>query len=158
MKKILDIGGMYTNSFGEYEEGNYLLGRILLDDDNRFEGVVESNCSNSSYLVFGHLNKDQLDFIVGNDEIKEVPKRLKTQKNNNVFDGTLYAKDIFNEIPMGECRVSIRPAEQTREVTDYELSIIKRQIELQKINLGFRTKELYADFIEKEKKETGLKK
>lgn len=158
MKKLLDIGGIYTNSFGEYEEENYLSGRILVDDNNRFEGVVESDFSNASYLVFGHLNKDQLDFIVGNDESEEVPKRFITQKNADAFDGTMYAKDIYNEIPMGECRMSIRDAEQTREVTSYELSIVNRQIELQKINLGSRTKELYADYIGEEKKETGLKK
>ena len=158
MKKILDIGGIYTNAFGEYEEENCLFGRVLIDDDNRFEGVVESNFSNSSYLVFGHLNKEQLDFIVGNDESEDVPKRFITKKNDNVFDGTIYAKDMFNEIPMGECRMSIRPAEQTREVTDYEFSIVNRQIELQKITLGYRMKELYANFKETEKKKTGLKK
>lgn len=158
MKKIIDIGGIYTNSFGDYEDENYLFGRILLDEKNNFEGIVENHFSNYRYLVFGSLKKDGLDFIIGNDETEEVPKRFITHKQDDCFGGSIYAKDRYNEIPLGECRISIRPAEQTREVTDYELFIINNQIEFQKISLGERSRELYSDFISQDNIKTGQKK
>ena len=158
MKKILDIGGIYTNAFGEYEEENYLLGRLLLDEKNNFEGIVENNSSNCSYLVFGSLKGDELDFIIGNDEREEVPKRFVTNKQDNCFDGSIYAKDKYNEIHLGECRISVRPAEKRREVTDYELSIVNNQIKLQKVSLGERTRELYSDFVSLDNVKTGQKK
>ena len=76
MKKILDIGGMYTNSFGEYEEGNYLLGRILLDDDNRFEGMT--------FVLTGTLTK------YSRNEVSDIIEKLGGKTSGSVSKKTTY--------------------------------------------------------------------
>lgn len=159
MKKLVDIGGIYTNSFGEYEEENYLFGRILVDDNNNFEGTLENNFSNNTYFVFGSLDKTGLEFIIGNNETEAVPKKVTTHiEDDNSFDGNFYATDGFNEIALGECRMIARPADQTREVTNYELSIVDNQIKIQKEELGETTSRLYNDFLSHREIRTGLKK
>ena len=143
MEKILDISGMLANFLGEYTDENCWIGRVILNENNRFEGVIEKLFSNDTYFIFGNMDSEHLDFIIGNNEDEEVPKRLVVYKDINCFEGSYSAKDIHTEIPMGDCRARIYPADQTREVSDYEMTILKNGINREKENFDERTKELY---------------
>ena len=153
MEKILDISGSFSNFCGEYLDDDCIIGRIILDNNNRFEGVIEKLFLNDSYFVFGHLDSEQIDFIIGNDEVDEVPKRIVVYKDKNFFAGSYSAKDIYSEIPMGESRIRIYPADQTREVSNFEISTLKNEIMCHKEKLGERTKELYVAYISETPKE-----
>jgi len=155
MKKILDLSSIYTLSFADDAEENNITGRILLDKDNNFEGVVVNDLNKTNYLVFGYLDKNKIDFIMGNDELDEVPKRFLSIHENDSYNGTVSAKDIFTEVPLGSCIIKKRDAEKTREVTGYEESVIEKNIEILKTNLGERTKELYDNFKENKTNKTG---
>ena len=156
MEKILDINGIITDVCGEYTDENCWIGRIILRLDNSFEGVAEKLFSNEKYFLFGHLDSEHIDFILGNNEEDEVPKRLDAYLDDGFFAGPFYAKDIYNEIPLGECRVRVNPADQIRETSDYEMVIVKNEIKNQKENLGERTKGLYEEFQNNKNKEKKL--
>lgn len=155
MKKILDLSCIYTLTPEEDAEENKITGRILLDENNNFEGVVENGLNKTNYLVFGYLDDKKIDFVMGNDELDEVPKRFLTINKNDTYNGSVSAKDIFTEVPLGSCIIKKRDAEKTREVTDYEESVIEKNIEILKTNLGERTKELYDNFKENKTNKTG---
>lgn len=155
MKKIIDLSCIYTLTPEEDAEENNITGRILLDKDNNFEGVVVNDFNKTNYLVFGYLDDNKIDFVMGNDESEEVPKRFLTINENDTYNGSVSAKDIFTEVPLGSCIIKKRDAEKTREVTDYEESVIEKNIEILKTNLGERTKELYDNFKENKTNKTG---
>lgn len=152
MEMIFDISGMQTNILGEYTDENCWIGRIILNENNRFEGVMEKLFSNKTFFLFGKLDSEKLDFIIGNNEDEEVPKRMVVLKKDGCYEGTYSAKDIYTEVPFGECKVRIYPADQTREVSDYEMSVLKNGIIKQKEVLGERTKTLY-DAYQQEQEE-----
>ena len=152
MEKLLDIGASLTVYCGEESEKENLYGRVILTEDNKFEGVAENIFSNGTYFIFGNLESNKLDFIIGSDETEEVPKRVIVYFDRGVYRGSTYAKDIYNEIPFGECRTILKPADQTREVSGYEISIVKNSIKNQKENLGERSQELYELFKEEKNK------
>ena len=84
MEKLLDICGSISN--GEFFEDDYLIGRIILKEDNSFEGAAEKMFSNDCYLIFGNLNAEEIDFIIGSDELTEVPKRVHAYKDDGFFE------------------------------------------------------------------------
>lgn len=150
MERILDISGTITN--GEFFDEDYLIGRIILNENNTFEGAAEKIFSNDCYFIFGNLNSEELDFIIGNDELTEVPKRVHAFLDKGCFIGDITAKDAYVEVPFGECSIRIRPADQTRELSDYEMTVLKNNIKYQKKLLGKRTKELYDMYQKNENK------
>ena len=150
MEKLLDISGSISN--GEFFEDDYLIGRIILKEDNSFEGAAEKMFTNDYYFIFGNLNAEEIDFIIGNDELTEVPKRIHAFKDEESFAGPVTAKDIYVEVPFGDCNIRINPADQTRELSDYEMVALKNSIKFQKSVIGERTQALYNAYKEKDNK------
>lgn len=151
MKKLYDITGSFSTIADESSYENTWLGRIIIDDDNCFEGVIENICYNKKFLTFGKVDKDKLLLFTGDNELDSVPKQYSATKNKNSYYGIYSAKDAYTEVPMGECSVILSSADMTREVTDYELTKVKIMTEEEKSKINETTKTLYESFISNNK-------
>ncbi len=146
MEKIVDIFG-YSALYGDmYSPDDSWFGRILLGEDNKFEGVVEDFYQTSFFLVFGHMTEDSIDLIKCSRMDTNMPYLFSVTKEEFKYYGDYYAKNLFAKVPLGECKLSILPAEVTREESDYEKNGLKNGIELLKKDLGKKGKELLVEF------------
>lgn len=151
MDSLIDVRGYYTNYDDSYEIENSWYGKVLLNSDNTFEGVVTDYSETSDYFVFGTITSEQITLIkcMKNDE--EVPKQYLVYKDKSCFEGEVSAKDLYVEVPMGECRILINPADSIRDIGEYELLFLRNKIAHVKESFGDRTKELYDAFLKRKK-------
>ena len=147
MERLYDITGSFSTIADESGYENAWLGRIIIDDDNFFEGVLENVCYNQLYFTFGKVDKDKILLFTGDNELDCVPKQYSAKKNNNSYYGIYSAKDVYAEVPMGECSIKLTSADMTRDVTDYEVNIVKRKTAEEKNKINETTRKLYENFI-----------
>ena len=136
MEKIVDIFGHFTNFDEMYEPENSWYGPVLVGKDHHFEGVVRDYNEKDYYYVFGTMSKEKLDVYKCAKEDHQVPHRYEATRVEGKYFGTYYGTNGFVEIPVGECNLSLMPAEQTREESSMEVEHIKKRIEMIKKELG----------------------
>ena len=150
MKRICDLYGNFSDSFGEYHYDNRLFGRVNLNDDNTFEGTIQNIATEEKYFTFGKCSKEKIEFIIGNlTDTEEIPKKFSLDKDGTSYYGTMFATDIGIEIPLGESNFYILPAELIREVTYEEQRYVERETKNAKDSLEGRISKLYEEFIKK---------
>ena len=146
MEKIIDLFGYNANEYDMYDAENSWYGTVLVGEDNWFEGVVREYCDEDYSLVFGHMTEETLDVIKVAPEDQHVAKRYEGLKDGKKFYGMYMAKALWTEIPIGECKMSLLPAETTREETDMERAYVHKKINIMADRLGEMGTLLYQDF------------
>lgn len=148
MEKLYDIIGSFSTMIDETTDNeNPWLGRVIIDDKNFFEGVIENACYSQLYFTFGKIDNGKILLFTGDNELDSVPKQYSAIKNKSSYYGIYSAKDAYTEVPMGECFINLTSADMTREVTDYELTIVKRKTEEEKKKINETTRTLYDNFV-----------
>ncbi len=123
MKKIKDIR-VNTTSYGEtYILDNQLVGRLLVDDNNSFEGIIGN--SENSFLVFGKINEKLLEMI---QKEKDSTKLYKVEKDGTTYYGDCFVKDGTFEYPIGESFIELMNAEEYRTLFPGEEEILEQTI------------------------------
>ena len=126
MKKIKDIVAN-TTSYGEnYILDNQLVGRILLNENKTFEGIVFNEGIN--YLVIGELNEEKLEMIQKTDSSD---KLYKVKREGKTFYGDCFIKENNFEYPVSECLIDImEPGEIRKKYEQEEIKELEEQIKL----------------------------
>lgn len=146
MEKIIDVFG-YSAEFDDvYRTDDSWFGRVLVGEDNQFEGVVEDFYQTDYYFVFGEMKDKSIRLIKLSRNDRDVPYLFEATKENRKFYGDYSAKNLYVEIPLGECQVSLLPADATREESDYEKDGIRLKMEDLKQQLGEIGQSIYQDF------------
>ena len=146
MKKIVDLYGHYTNFDEMYEPENSWYGQVLVGADHQFEGFVRDYVTADCFYVCGTMSKENLDVYQCTSKEGGVPHRYVAARDKDRYYGTYYGTNGYAEIPVGECKMSIMPAEMTREETDYERELIQERIKYLKSELGESSISLLASF------------
>ena len=124
MKKIKDIRANVT-SYGEsYILDNQLAGRILVDENNSFEGLLFHDYE--PHLVFGKMNKDKMEMILKTDSSD---KLYRVQRDGQTYYGDCFIKENNFEYPIGECLVDVMNADEYRTLFPGEEKLLEEEIQ-----------------------------
>lgn len=124
MKKIKDIRTNVT-SYGEsYILDNQITGRILVDDNHSFEGLLFIECE--PHLVFGNINEEKMEMLLKSDS---GDKLYKVEKDGDTYYGDCFIKENNFEYPIGECIVNVMNAEEYRSLYPGEEKILEERIQ-----------------------------
>lgn len=124
MKKIKDIKSNVT-SYGEsYILDNQLTGRILVDENNSFEGLLFHDYE--PQLVFGKFNKDKMEMIL---KAEDSDRLYKVQKDGETYYGDCFVKENAFEYPIGECLVDVMNADEYRTLFPEEVKELEEEIQ-----------------------------
>ena len=130
MTKIKDIKGYWDVTFSkEFNDIDFWEGKILLDDDGWFEGIVVD--PNSPYtkdrFIFGvyHEGKVMELFKFAPTEITS-PFVFHAKKEKDSYEGTFDVIGIFGSTPYGACRINTKDLELN---TEEEIEKLKDRID-----------------------------
>ncbi len=153
MERIIDVYGKTApGNEGEFEEATKWCGRILLGKDHTFEGVAADTDKRTFFYLCGSMEKDTISLFKAAEKDQHIPYHFNATKDGFKFSGLYAATNIYSEEIIGECRLSLIPAEQTREESDHEREMIKERIEIVKHRLGDNGQAI-AHFFEQDRKE-----
>lgn len=138
MKRLVDVQIMQTVHGGVFELDEGCTGKVLVDDDNYFEGVVREHGSIADdSFVFGYMEEDgNIDFM------KVAPKDLiPAERIVGGSDGVSYQGNRFVSGDEGleeTCGVVVFAidGERTRTITDDEVVKLETMVDKIKKNLG----------------------
>ena len=164
MTQLQDIICSHTTNEEKYYQEDSFIGRILIYDNHKFEGIVADYFHDTMQLVFGVLTKDGIRLYRTTPKDEELPKvyRAKRSTSNRKFEGKMLLTEGFIELPLENCKVSIVDPDTYREVEfEKEQSDIKEAIKIMRKRFGSISEDLYADVfwpeIQKEKQEKNTK-
>ena len=130
MKRLMDI---YTKSDVAGHETR-MSGRILLDEDNHFEGIVSSINKGNNRLVVGDILSEKdyglVELTIYRTKGEEKPAiKLEAEKTKGTqFTGKSYLKTDHVMAECGECAIRVYDGEMIREVTQSEVYDVERGI------------------------------
>ena len=145
-ERIVDIFGHYTEFDEMYQADNSWFGSVIMGEDNEFEGIVEDYNQTDSYLVFGKVTDTGLSLTKCSKKDKDIPYVYDGDYEDGRFYGMVQAKNLYVEIPMGECKMSLLPADVTREPREEEKRDLKVKIARYKHDLGEIGNSLHESF------------
>lgn len=158
-KKILDTFGYYTQ-FGEYYYlKNCWNGRIILNEDNSFEGIAADIDHDKHYILFGDIFGGIMNtYVICNKE--DYPRFHKGVREDakRTYFGRCYATEGIFYLPIGESKIIVREAEKNRSITDEEFNQIKDGITLIESSMNVAQHKIYESLKECVKKEGAYKK
>ena len=146
MEKIIDIHGYNAEFDRKLLRDNSWFGRILLGEDENFEGIVEDYYSEEFYFVFGQCAKESMTLTKCSLEDREIPNVFDGLKEKGKVQGVYFKKDLENQIELGNCKINLLPAEATREETEEEKKVLKEKIARVKKRLGVVGTTLHREF------------
>ena len=148
MDKIQDVYGYFANYDDYFHKEDQWYGRLLVKEDNIVEGVAEDFFGDEHYFLHGTINKDSISIMrfTVNGESRHANKYSGSRINSR-FYGTCFATDSFVEIPLGDCKIAIRSADNIREITDEEVKKIEDSINMMKDKLTSEQKEVYQAVV-----------
>ena len=132
MERIVDIYGNCANFDEMYQPEDSWYGQILVDKNQIFEGVIEDYNQRNMFYVCGKITPEELSVYRLAREGVQLPHHFVGEKDKK--DGRFYGIDavtnLFMDIPVGEVKMSLRPADKTRSETDMERDYIRQRMEL----------------------------
>lgn len=147
MKNIYDIQGFYCSYGAMFNQSDSWLGKIILNPDKTFEGVVKENTGNSLEFVFGKIaDNNKLDLIKTTKGDSRLPYHFLTENTETSYRGNYFVKAEDNEFPLGEAKINLMAADKTREITSTEETRLDAEILLAKIALGPISQEIYEEY------------
>ena len=158
MKKIRDVVCYYAPYDNMHTGNSSYAGKVILKEDDTFEGLVKDYRQEELYLVFGHMNQDEIEFVQTTKMDKRLPKVYRVKKEGFKYYGNISAKTSMAEAALGECGVYFSDPDIYREV-NYEGEIIglEDSIQMFKKDLGMESRFLLAQ-MSKEKNKVYTKK
>jgi len=160
MKLIKDIMFFHKMHDDEpYSEDDSYYGRIILKEDQSFEGMATDYNQTSLYYLVGKLKNNKMEMLQCSMWDNEIPKSYEAKKEGSRFYGVRIAKSAYAEVPVGECKVVVTDPDLYRD-WDLEGEIIglEEQIRRFKYSIGEETKLLLQTNNSKEKEKTYKKK
>ena len=100
MEKIIDIYGHSTSFNKKHPTKEDWYGRILVGEDNEFEGVVEGPTREDYSLIFGQITDVSLVFTKCLGDNLEVAYRYDGLKQGRKYIGTHQSQDLYVEVPL----------------------------------------------------------
>lgn len=147
MSKLYDIKGYYDSSYEyQFNDRNMWEGKILVEDDGWFEGVVKEPSSMSypdDRFVFGVYHPGKVIRL-----FKWTPTSISSpfvfhgEKSDDGYQGKFEVIDLFGSMPFGVSCIITEEADKVRDVTDMEVNGVKARID--------RYKDLLMDDIGRE--------
>ena len=137
MEKITDIFIDCAEFLCDYSDNERVTGRIIIGEDNFFEGVARNKKHNHNYFIFGNItDEDEINLVRCSEDDEEIPRIMVVKRNGHGYEGNYQAKNEYTIIPLGDSRITLLPAEITREETDWEKKQVKMGIIKMKHRLG----------------------
>ena len=148
--KLMDIYGHYACYDDYYHLDDSWLGRVIVHKDKTFEGVAESYEGDYRYLLVGNVGDGFINCFVngGNFNNPRLYKDFVCGPDKTKYYGSCYVTDGYFDLAIGESKISLRPAEKIREVTDGEISSLRRFIEETKESLTDKQRKGYEQILE----------
>ena len=133
-------------------------GRVLMDEDYHFEGVLNTENKMDYQLVVGEAlidknysfvefvlfrKKDDSKFPIRIHAERELPKEkgYKEKPEDVYLKGKVFMHTDLMTSQCGECIIGIHDGEKIREVRDDEIEYVKHLIEFTKKTLNTESKE-----------------
>ena len=147
MSKLFDIRGYYDSSYEyQFNDRNMWEGKILLEDDGWFEGIVKDPSSMSytdDRFVFGVYHPGKvIRLFKWTPTSYSSPFVFHGEKASKGYEGKLDVIELFGSYPFGVSRIFTWEAEMIREVSDNEVNGVRARID--------RYKDLLMDDIGRE--------
>lgn len=157
--KIMDAFGYYTQ-YGEYYSlDNCWNGRVILHEDNSFEGIARDVDHEEHFLLFGDISSGIMNtYVISNGE--EYPRFHKGVREDakRTYSGRCYATDGGFYLPIGESKIVFRDAEKNRDITSEEIKQIEDGIAIIECSMNDAQHGIYESLKECVKKEGAYKK
>jgi len=151
MKELIDIMGLYT-FYGEMfnlDEG--WTGKILMNKDLSFEGIVTDNSKTTPYqydYIVGKIDESTtpvtMDIIKTTEDDKSLPFHYTVTLEDRSFYGDYFVMTEDQSFACGEAKVNLWEADKIREVGKEEIDKVKEGIKKAKANLGPISKNVIA--------------
>ena len=154
MEKIMDTFGYYTQ-YGEYYHlDNCWNGRVILHEDNSFEGLATDVNHEEHFLLFGDISSGVMNTYVIS-KLEEYPRFHKGVREDSIriYSGRCFATDGGFYLPIGESKIVFKDAYKNREITDDEIKQIKEGIEIIESSMNDAQHGIYESLKECVKKE-----
>lgn len=152
MAKLMDIKGYWDMSGGyDFNDNDMWEGKILLEDDGWFEGIVVD--SNSLYtedrFVFGVYHPEKIIELFKFTPIDvSSPFVFHGKRDAKGYDGEFEAIGLFVTMPCGVSHIITQYAESVRENTEVEIDELEKRIQRYKQSIMDETgKEFYNNSI-----------
>ncbi len=139
------------------EDSSY--GRILISEDNSFEGIIQDFCCPIQYLIFGKMEDrgetNTIKIIKCRRYDQEEPKYMEASQNGKFFMGQAnesigYQLDRDNVF---FTKVSFYNPDSYRSIEDGEIERLEEEINDYHQQMGEQGKSFYKDFLGLPKKE-----
>lgn len=146
MKKLMDIYVTEKNDLGKLSLEDGFAGKILVDNNNYFEGVVSENnfVSNMSF-IFGNIDDyENVDFLKVVPDDKIAARRIIGGSDGISFQGNSFPNGNEDSEDSRGVVVFTMDGEKTRDVTVEEVSKLESLIDEIKGNLGLVGREIYS--------------
>ena len=163
MTQLKDIVCSHTTDEEKYYKEDSFSGRVLIYDNQKFEGVVTDYYHDTMQFVFGTLTKDGIRLYRTTKRDEELPKVYRAKKTpNKRFEGRMSLTEGFVELPIENCKISLVDPDTYRESDfDKEQKDIKEAVKIMRNRFGSISQDLYQDLfwneLQKEKQEKNAK-
>lgn len=146
MKKLIDIQVIHTVNGVNFNLDEGYTGKVLVDSNNYFEGVVrEHRSKNDNSFVFGYLEDyKNIDFmkVFPGDEV--TARRIVGGCDGISYQGNSFPNGNEDSEDARGVVVFTVEGERIREVTDEEVTKLESMINNIKGNLGLVGREIYS--------------
>lgn len=143
MKKIIDIYGHFARFNEMYDIDDSWFGRILVDKNNLFEGIVIDYNGDNKYFVYGYMFDNSLRVYLCPEDSNMLQKEYDLLKEDEKYEGLCSVVNSTTSIPLGESRISLLPADKTREESKEEEQSLKYAIRNVRKNISREAKDMY---------------
>ena len=136
MTKLMDIKGFWNmNGNQSFNDNNMWEGKILLEDDGWFEGIVVD--SNSSYkgnrFIFGvYFPEKMIELYKVTPSIGIAPLVFHGIRDVKGYDGEFECVGMFESTPCGVSHIITQYSTLDKNNMDIEIEKLKKKIELYK--------------------------
>ena len=124
MKKILDITANYAPYFEGFNINEEMSGRIVLSDDNTFEGII---CNvDDNFLVTGKIEDKTVEML---QQEKNCEKLYIVRKEGRTYYGDCFIKYEDLKQPIGQSMMRIKDPKEYRPVDEeVEINYLEKKI------------------------------
>lgn len=143
MKKIFDIYGHFARFDEMYDLDDSWFGRILVGKNNLFEGIATEYNGNKKFFLYGYMFDNSLRVYLCPTEESMLQKEFDLLKESDKYEGICSVINSTTSIPIGECRVSLLPADKTREESLDEESSLKNLIKSFRKDISTEARDMY---------------
>ena len=148
MNKLIEIKGFWkTRRKEDYNDKNMWEGKLLLEEDGWFEGIVidpESQYKGNRF-IFGIYHENKIiELLKISPENVSNPFVFRCQKNRKEYEGIFSVIDTYDEYPCGESKIITNEIDYLKEKQNIET---EKERLLNKIN-SFKEENDYKELYE----------